>query len=265
MRLIGVIDLAGGLAVHARGGSRAHYVPAETVAGLEIRGNPITLARTYVERLGLDELYAADLDAIATATPAGARRGARAGRSTLGVHDTIVEGLTTIAPLWLDAAISTPDHARHALHLGARWVVVGLETLRSFDALSAICTAVGEERVAFSLDLRGGVPIAPQLDTPSDEPAHLAAHASDVGVGHVIVLDLARVGAAVGPDLQLMARVRAAAPATTLIAGGGIRGFDDLARLADAGCDGALAATALHDGRLGADDVRRLKDAGRSA
>jgi phosphoribosylformimino-5-aminoimidazole carboxamide ribotide isomerase len=41
----------------------------------------------------------------------------------------------------------------------------------------------------------------------------------------------------------------------TLVAGGGVRGADDLARLADAGCDGALVATALHDGRLSAADV----------
>src|SRR5207253_401784 len=37
-----------------------------------------------------------------------------------------------------------------------------------------------------------------------------------------------------------------------LLAGGGVRGPDDLARLDDAGCDGALIATALHDGRIGA-------------
>jgi phosphoribosylformimino-5-aminoimidazole carboxamide ribotide isomerase len=40
-----------------------------------------------------------------------------------------------------------------------------------------------------------------------------------------------------------------------LLAGGGVRGYEDLARLADAGCDGALVATALHDGRLCAADV----------
>jgi phosphoribosylformimino-5-aminoimidazole carboxamide ribotide isomerase len=37
-----------------------------------------------------------------------------------------------------------------------------------------------------------------------------------------------------------------------VFAGGGIRGFDDLARLAAAGCAGALVASALHDGALSA-------------
>jgi phosphoribosylformimino-5-aminoimidazole carboxamide ribotide isomerase len=80
------------------------------------------------------------------------------------------------------------------------------------------------------------------------------------------VIDLARVGTATGIDLELIARVRKAVPKMTLLAGGGVRGREDLARLADAGCDGALVATALHDGRLGADDVsaaRRLQRSGR--
>ena len=46
-----------------------------------------------------------------------------------------------------------------------------------------------------------------------------------------------------------------AVPAVTLLAGGGVRGIEDLARLADAGCDGALVATAVHDGRLSSSHV----------
>ena len=66
------------------------------------------------------------------------------------------------------------------------------------------------------------------------------------------MIDLARVGTGAGLDLPLIARVRDAAPGLTLLAGGGVRGPEDLARLVDAGCDGALVATALQDGRLGA-------------
>jgi phosphoribosylformimino-5-aminoimidazole carboxamide ribotide isomerase len=54
-----------------------------------------------------------------------------------------------------------------------------------------------------------------------------------------------------------MRRIGAAAPHVALFAGGGVRGPDDLARLADAGCDGALVATALHDGLLGAHEIAR--------
>lgn len=274
MRLIGVIDLAGGRAVHARGGVRAGYAPVGVAAGCRIDGDPLALARLYVDRLGLAELYAADLDAIATPPASQMLTGADAGRPG---HDTLVAALAAVAPLWLDAGISSLDRARHARSLGARRAVVGLETLESFDTLSAICAALGNTHVssadplrgirptvAFSLDLRGGIPVAPRLDVATSDPVELAARAADAGASTVIVLDLARVGAAVGPDADVIARVRRAAPAVTLIAGGGIRGLGDLVRLAGAGCDGALVATALHDGRLGTEDVRSLVHASES-
>jgi phosphoribosylformimino-5-aminoimidazole carboxamide ribotide isomerase len=253
MRVIGVIDLAGGRAVHAQGGSRANYLPVQSVAGATIDGDPLLLARAYVERFGLAELYAADLEAIEAGASGDAHAAGDEGRLA---HDTIIRDLAAIAPLWLDAAVSSPEEARHVLALGAVRAVVGLETLGSFDALAEICAAVGSDQVVFSLDLRNGNPIAPRLGISPGEPAHqLAARAADAGVGAVIVLDLARVGAATGPDVELMARVRAAVPDALLIAAGGVRDGDDLARLADTGCDGALVATALHHGRLGSLDV----------
>lgn len=282
MQLIGVLDLAGGRAVHARGGVRTRYAPVGVAAGCPIDGDAFALARTYVDRLGLTELYAADLDAIA------ARQSPEPGASAdLRAQETIIASLTTVAPLWLDAAISRPVHARQALALGAARVVVGLETLQSFAELSAICTALGKTdlppsdplrgirpkaasspsadpvrpirpTVVFSLDLRDGNPIAPRLNVSSADPVDLAARAADAGASTVIVLDVGRAGRATGPDLAMVTRVRAAAPGVTLIAGGGIRGLEDLVRLTDAGCEGALVATALHDGRLGVEDVRGL-------
>ena len=258
MRVIGVVDLLAGLAVHARGGIRERYVPVRTVAGSAIDGDPLALARAYVDHFGLTELYAADLDAILARTSGDARTGANAGRQA---HATSVRGLAAIAPLWLDAGASSAEEAHRVLSLGATRCIIGLETLGSFDTLPPICAAVGGERVAFSLDLRNGDPVAPCLGIPPGESAHrLAARAADAGVGAVIVIDLARVGTATSPDVDLIARVRAAAPAPILIAGGGVRGLDDLARLADAGCDGALVASALLDGRLDAADTRRFLD-----
>jgi phosphoribosylformimino-5-aminoimidazole carboxamide ribotide isomerase len=230
--------------VHARGGIREQYPHVRTVAGSLIEpGDAVALARAYVGGFGLTELYAADLDAIGGAA----------------TQDELVSSLAALgAPLWLDAGVSSEDDARHARRLGAAKVVVGLETLTSFGALKSVCAALGGERVAFSLDLRGGDPVVAAMASPdvrSTPPAVLAARAGDAGAGSVILIDVARVGAGAGLDLELTARVREAVPGLTLVAGGGIRGWDDLVRLAGAGCDGALVATALHDGRLNAADI----------
>jgi phosphoribosylformimino-5-aminoimidazole carboxamide ribotide isomerase len=241
MRVIGVLDLMNGLAVHARAtaGGRAAYQPVRMVAGVTLDpGDAIGLARVYLGVLGVRELYAADLDAILGGEP---QRLRIAGVARLG------------APLWLDAGVRDAAGARDALAAGASRVIVGLETLPSFGALAEICRAVGGERVAFSLDLRDGAPVGGDgAIAPGASVLTLAAEAADAGAGAVIVLDLARVGTGGGVDVALMRRVRATVPRLALFAGGGVRGSDDLARLADAGCDGALVATALHDGRLGA-------------
>ena len=242
MRVIGVLDVQRGRAVHARAGRRDAYQPLTSVAGVPIPSGDVgAVASVYVERLGLRELYAADLDALSGCAP----------------QDALVARLAGVgASLLVDCGVTSLGRARRVLALGADRVIVALETLSSYEALAAICAAVGGERVAFSLDLRGGAPVVASGRVPRGELPHvLAARAKDAGAGTLIVIDLARVGGGTGVDLELIGRVREAARGLTLLAGGGVRGVADLEHLADAGCDGALVATALHDGRIGADEI----------
>jgi phosphoribosylformimino-5-aminoimidazole carboxamide ribotide isomerase len=234
-RIVGVIDLRDGRAVHARGGTRETYAPVTAVAGGEIRPGDAEALAAFYRELGLDDVYVADLDAIA-------------GR--LWQND-VVRSLAATRRLWLDAAIVTPEDAERALALAASRVVVGLETLPSYEALRSICETTGAERVALSLDVRDGVTLTANGDIPSGTPAaEVAMRAVASGVSTIIVLDLARVGAGRGCNLDTVLAVRQAAPDVTLLAGGGVRDETDLRRLGDAGCDGALVATALLSGAL---------------
>lgn len=247
MQLVGVVDLLGGQAVHARGGHRDRYRPVTHGAGQAIpAGDPVALARAYVSTLGLGSLYVADIDAIRNAAP----------------HDAIIAELTTLGvPVWLDAGIATPDHAERMLELGVSRVVIGLETLPSFDALGAICTAAGADHVVFSLDTDGAVPrTSPEARAiPRGLTAGaVATMAAEAGARTMIALDLSLVGTAVGPAMRLITEVRAAAPGVGLIAGGGVRCIADLEALARAGCTGALAATALQTGAIDRAAIERI-------
>jgi phosphoribosylformimino-5-aminoimidazole carboxamide ribotide isomerase len=246
VRIFGVVDLTGGRAVHARAGRRDEYAAIERVAGTSIApGDAVALALAYRDRFGIDELYVADLDAITGRAP----------------QESLVAALASVGPLWLDAGIASPDAARRALDTGAARVIVGLETLTSFEALASISAAIGEEKVAFSLDLRDGRPIHPPGVLVTAMPAAaVAARAADAGVTTVILIDLARVGTGRGLDVGLLQRVRMAVPHVSLIAGGGIRGPEDVSRLAAAGCDGVLIASAIHDGRLTPADVAAARE-----
>ena len=248
MRILGVLDLAGDRAVHARGGRREQYAPVRAVAGMRVEeGDAVAVARAYVSHFGIDELYVADLDAI------------MGGASQAGLVATLAD----VAPLWVDAGVTSVAAARSVAAAGASRIVVGLETLASFDALAEIAAAIGRERLAFSLDLRDGQPVHRMASIDPSAPPHaVAASAASAGATAIIVLDLARVGTRTGIDTAMLASVRDAVPGVTLMAGGGVGDLDHLTTLSAAGCDGALVATALLDGRITVSDVaaaRRLQ------
>ena len=94
--------------------------------------------------------------------------------------------------------------------------------------------------------------------TPLDALEALAAE----GVTDVILLALTHVGTGAGPDIGTLRAARAAFPLLRLIAGGGVRDAEDLRRLAAAGADGVLLATALHRGWIAAADIRAVRSDG---
>jgi phosphoribosylformimino-5-aminoimidazole carboxamide ribotide isomerase len=237
MQLIPVIDLARGVAVHARAGDRARYQPVESVLTPGRRGDPLALVQAYRDSVGARECYVADLDAI------------QGGEPQRGLLRELVRAAAPCT-LLVDAGTDTPTALTEVLATGAAAAVVGLETLRRIENLGDIVRATSPERVIFSLDLRLGRPMASSPAAETD-PVELAARAVAQGVGGLLVLDVGRVGTGGGVDLDLLRRIRRRFPHLRLLAGGGVAGAEDLTRLADAGCDGALVATALHTGRIG--------------
>ena len=224
--------------MHARGGHRAQYEPVGEAAGVVIDGDPIALARAYVDVLGVRELYVADLDAIEQG-PKAMQSAHIAGIAAPGV------------PLWVDAGTSTVADAKRVRQTGASIVVVGLETLQRLDALREICADIGGDRVALSLDVRNGMPIVPpNVGHATATAVEIAATSTATGVRTMVLLDIARVGTGAGIDAELVAEIRTAAPEVALFAGGGVRDASDLATLARVGCDGALIATALLTGAV---------------
>jgi phosphoribosylformimino-5-aminoimidazole carboxamide ribotide isomerase len=90
------------------------------------------------------------------------------------------------------------------------------------------------------------------------EALSLASQAMEAGVSTLVVLDLARIGTGCGADLVLIEALRKGFPEGRLLAGGGVRTRRDLDRMRDAGCDGALVASAIHAGTITAADLADL-------
>jgi phosphoribosylformimino-5-aminoimidazole carboxamide ribotide isomerase len=232
VRVLAVLDLKAGQVVRGVGGRREEYRPV--VSQLATSSDPLEVASAFMDRLGLSELYVADLDAIAGGEPALATYAA-------------LRALGCV--LWVDAGLRAAADVEPVLAAGVERVVAGLETLAGPEELRRLCDRCGE-RVVFSLDLKDGRPLGDTAAWGGDARA-IACDAIALGVRRVLVLDLARVGSGGGTGTEDLCRHLATAyPEVEVIAGGGVRGPDDLRRLEQCGVRAALVASALHDGRL---------------
>lgn len=258
MDIIPVLDLARGVAVWAQAGDRARYEPVVSALVADGAGDPVALLRAYRAKLGATSCYIADLDAI---------QGGAIQRAMLRDLAQLETGFA--GALLVDAGAHTPASTFEVLACGASQVVVGLETLRAFPDLAAIVRAVGPDRVVFSVDLRLGIPVIhPAMHDVAGavpDPVSLTAQAVEAGVSGLLVLDLGRIGTGCGVDVGLIGALRQRFPATRLLAGGGVLARRDLDRMRDAGCDGALVASAIHAGTVTATDLAALAAASTGA
>ncbi len=231
MRIVPVLDLKGGVVVHARRGQRDEYRPLRSplVEGCE----PVTVARALCAVCRTRTLYVADLDALAGEPVDGAT----------------LSALAAVAEPWVDAGALEPERVAALARAGVARNVVGTESLRP-GVLDARRVASDASPLVLSVDLCDGRLISPRPELAGRDPAAAAPLAAALGVRELLVIDLVRVGSGTGPPLDAVADLAAALPGVEIYAGGGVRDDSDLRALESAGAAGALVATALHEGRL---------------
>jgi phosphoribosylformimino-5-aminoimidazole carboxamide ribotide isomerase len=242
MRIIPVMDLQNGLAVHAVKGDRANYKPVTSV--LCRSSNPLDLARTFRDSLGAKELYIADLDSIQN-------NGKICHRKVIDVLSQ-EENIAII----LDAGVSDVADIQLWLKLGIHKIIVGSETLHDWNSIQKITSIIDPARLIFSLDSSNGkiltqCPVLAQMS-----PLKILEHIQSAGWQEIILLDLRRVGSNQGADHGFLISVRNYFPNLKLLAGGGITGPEELSALASLGTEGVLVATALHNGNIQTEHFR---------
>jgi len=231
LQAIPVIDLMGGEVVRARMGDRASYPPLRSP--LSPTSDAVDVVRGLLSVYPFPTLYVADLDAIQ-----------RNGDNLAALRRIRAEFRRL--RMWIDngAADAAALEALIGADLGIP--VVGSESQRD-SALIARAAGTSSE-VVLSLDFRGDAFQGPVeiLAEPEKWPRR------------VIVMTLARVGSAAGPDLERLAAIRSIAGGREIYAAGGVRDAADLSALKAAGAAGALIASALHEQRIVRADLRAL-------
>lgn len=214
--------------VHARGGERSDYPPLQSrLCG---SSRPVDVVAGLLSLYPFRYLYIADLDAISRA----------------GDHSAVVAALHTAyagLQLWVDAGIRTrADYLRLRSRLPGT-MVAGSETLLDTGLLESDPEA---NDLVLSLDYRNGRALG---------ASGIESHPG-LWPNRIICMSLDRVGGTSGPDIGQLLRLRQASAGCEIFAAGGIRDSADLARLRDSGVDGALLASALHNGSINGPQLR---------
>ena len=241
MRVLPVIDLMGGVVVRGVAGQRDEYREVESCVASD--ATPGGVATALVDRFGFDDIYVADLDAIAGRPPSI--------QSYAAIEDV---GLKLV----LDCGIGTVKGIADHIGDSGRTLVIGLESLQSCSELAELA-ALGSERMVFSLDMKHRKPLTRITEWSDENPLSIAGYAVEAGFKRLIALDLATVGVGGGPCIEDLCRqLRSNHPDVELISGGGIRQVDDVRALCAAGCDRVLVASSLHNGNLTWHDVQSI-------
>lgn len=229
-RIIFVLDIQKGTAVHAVRGERSKYRP---VAGSKVCTSSAPL--DIISVLTPHEVYIADLDRL----------------QHQGDNFELIEKISGKTRTMADIGAENMNDVEKCAKI-ADTIILGTETA-SFDLIEKAAVRF-PGRINVSIDMKGGKVLTKDrfMDV---EPAELVKRLNYHEIRDIIVLELTRVGTGAGIDEGFLKDIAAVSSHDVLV-GGGIKDMDDIEALKRIGVSGALVATAVHSGKIHADLIR---------
>ncbi|HVY73698.1 MAG TPA: 1-(5-phosphoribosyl)-5-[(5-phosphoribosylamino)methylideneamino]imidazole-4-carboxamide isomerase [Puia sp.] len=199
--------------------------------------HPLEVARRF-EDAGLKRLHLVDLD--------GAKQGAVK-------NWKVLETLAGKTSLVIDfgGGIATEEDLKIVFNSGAALATVGSIAVKNEKLFNAWLLQYGSEKFLLGADVReekiaiSGWLENTELDVYGFIEKYLAA-----GVKQVFCTDIKLDGAMKGPSFDLYKKIVTRFPELYFIASGGIRSLDDLFKLEETGCRGAIVGKAIYEGQI---------------
>lgn len=229
-RIIFVLDILNGKAVHAVRGERSKYKP---VTGSRVcdSSSPLEIISALAPR----EVYIADLGRL----------------QHLGDDLELIKKISGKTRTMADIGPEDMNDVEKCAAI-ADTIIIGTETA-SYDLIEKASVRF-PGRINVSIDMKNRKVLAKDRSLDM-EPLELVRKLNDLALKDVIILELTRVGTGAGIDLDFLKSLAAAA-SHDVIVGGGIKDMDDIKALERSGITGALVATAVHNGKIPADLLR---------
>ncbi len=228
MLVVPVLDLSQNQVVHAVAGERENYRPVQSI--LSTSAEPDSLLEAYFRLYPFKRIYIADLDAI---------------QGTGNHLDWLVIKANQYpeCEFWLDAG---PDIENNYPSNANVMPVLGSENAMPEEKFRQLLQQYSNSILSLDFNRDGLCANDYLLDSTVNWPEK------------IIIMMLHRVGRGQGVDWKLLEQVRAIAKDHMLYAAGGIADMKDMEELAKSNVDGALIASALHQGKIKRQDIEQL-------
>ena len=212
-------------------------------------GDPVEIAKTY-NAMRADEIVFLDITA------------SHEGRATM--YDVISKAAEQVfIPLTVGGGISTTEHFRNLLNLGADKISVNSAAVKNPDLITDAALKFGRQCVVVAIDakrndkgsfdvyLNGG-----RINTGKDA-IYWAIEAEKRGAGEILLTSMDCDGTKAGYDIELTRRVAEAVGIPVIASGGAgnMQHFKDV--LTDGKADAALAASLFHFGEMTISDLKK--------
>ena len=236
MRIIPAIDIIDGKCVRL---SKGDYATKKIY-----NENPLEVAKAF-EGAGIKYLHLVDLDGA---------------KSKEIVNYRILEQIATKTNLKIDfgGGLKADKDLNIAFECGASQVTGGSIAVKDPSVFKRWLKAYGADKIILGADAHNEkVAVSGWLESSDQELIPFIDGYKNEGVKYVICTDISKDGMLEGPSFDLYKRILVEVPGIALIASGGISHFDELARLAELGCEGTIIGKAIYENRI---SLRQLEE-----
>ncbi|MGA2297714.1 MAG: 1-(5-phosphoribosyl)-5-[(5-phosphoribosylamino)methylideneamino]imidazole-4-carboxamide isomerase [FCB group bacterium] len=205
--------------------------------------NPLVVAMNF-EDIGIKRLHLVDLD------------GAKTGRV---VNYKVLEGISTSTNLTIDfgGGIKTDKDIQKVFDSGADIATIGSVAVNNKKLFHSWLDKYGKDKILLGADVRHNkIAISGWFENTSYFINDFIEENIQNGVKNIFCTDITKDGLMLGPAFDLYKSILEKYPNLNLIASGGISSINDLFKLQEIGCSGAIIGKAIYEGLISYNDLK---------
>jgi phosphoribosylformimino-5-aminoimidazole carboxamide ribotide isomerase len=229
MRIIPAIDIIDGKCVRlSQGDYNSKKIYNE---------NPLEVAKQFEDH-GIQYLHLVDLDGA---------------KSKHIVNYKVLEQIASGTGLQVDfgGGLKSDKDLEIAFNSGASQVTGGSIAVKDRDVFLSWLEKYGSEKIILGADAKDEkVAVSGWLEESEEDLIPFIQKYFENGIQYVICTDIAKDGMLQGPSFGLYQKILQEIPGIKLIASGGISQFEDLPKLQEIGCEGAILGKAIYENRI---------------